>query len=188
MSRIGDYKLLFGKKFNKQGWYDVDNSALQCQRFNKNKKQKRKDADENWEKKKKRRQKEKNKLTPTIVETSKKNRTQGRKEHKEKRNKKKSNKKKRKSKKNKKKTKKERREEKNVSREKRGAGRRNQEKVERRAELKQEKKIVKIWKDWLPEPSIQEQNQIRYSCTDNLDVLYIVYRDRTRSGIHVQII
>ena len=36
--RVGDFKLLFGKKFNKQGWYDVDNTALQCSRFLKNKK------------------------------------------------------------------------------------------------------------------------------------------------------
>ena len=31
--RQGPYKIIFGKKFNKQGWYDVDNTALQCNRL-----------------------------------------------------------------------------------------------------------------------------------------------------------
>merc|ERR1712203_706446 len=33
---------IFGKKFNKQGWYDTDNTALQCARMGKDKKAKRK--------------------------------------------------------------------------------------------------------------------------------------------------
>merc|ERR1712106_1132235 len=40
--RLGPHKILFGKKFNKQGWYDTDNTALQCDRLVKNKKAKRK--------------------------------------------------------------------------------------------------------------------------------------------------
>jgi hypothetical protein len=40
--RSGDYKLLFGKRFQKQGWYDVDNTALQCNRMTRNKKEKKK--------------------------------------------------------------------------------------------------------------------------------------------------
>merc|ERR1719336_1401070 len=41
--RYGAYKIIFGKKFNKQGWYDTDNTALQCSRMMKNKKLKRKE-------------------------------------------------------------------------------------------------------------------------------------------------
>jgi len=40
--RIGPHKIIFGKKFNKQGWYDTDNTALQCETFKKDKKEKRK--------------------------------------------------------------------------------------------------------------------------------------------------
>ena len=40
--RHGKYKIIFGKKFNKQGWYDTDNTALQCARMGKDKKEKRK--------------------------------------------------------------------------------------------------------------------------------------------------
>ena len=40
--RIGPHKIIFGKKFNKQGWYDTDNTALQCDRLLKNKKEERK--------------------------------------------------------------------------------------------------------------------------------------------------
>ena len=40
--RLGDHKLLFGKRFQKQGWYDVDNTALQCNRMTRNKKEKKK--------------------------------------------------------------------------------------------------------------------------------------------------
>merc|ERR1712029_208658 len=39
--RFGPHKIIFGKKFNKQGWYDTDNTALQCSRMMKNKKLKR---------------------------------------------------------------------------------------------------------------------------------------------------
>merc|ERR1711879_378467 len=41
--RYGNYKIIFGKKFNKQGWYNTDNTALQCSRMLKNKKEKRKE-------------------------------------------------------------------------------------------------------------------------------------------------
>ena len=41
--RQGPYKIIFGKKFNKQGWYDTDNTALQCSRMIKDKKAKRKE-------------------------------------------------------------------------------------------------------------------------------------------------
>jgi hypothetical protein len=40
--RLGDYKILFGKRFQKQGWYDVDNTALQCNRMTRSKKEKKK--------------------------------------------------------------------------------------------------------------------------------------------------
>ena len=40
--RVGDFKIIFGKKFNKQGWYDVDTIALQCNRLRSDKKLKRK--------------------------------------------------------------------------------------------------------------------------------------------------
>ena len=40
--RLGDHKLLFGKRFQKQGWYDVDNTALQCNRMTRHKKEKKK--------------------------------------------------------------------------------------------------------------------------------------------------
>merc|ERR1712025_807991 len=54
--RFGDHKIIFGKKFNKQGWYDTDNTALQCSRMMKNKKLKRQsDLKQPKEKKKKKR-------------------------------------------------------------------------------------------------------------------------------------
>ena len=40
--RHGKYKIIFGKRFNKQGWYDTDNTALQCARMGKVGKTKRK--------------------------------------------------------------------------------------------------------------------------------------------------
>jgi len=40
--RLGDHKILFGKRFQKQGWYDVDNTALQCNRMTRTKKEKKK--------------------------------------------------------------------------------------------------------------------------------------------------
>merc|ERR1712025_1192841 len=40
--RIGPHKIIFGKKFNKQGWYDTDSTALQCETFKNDKKEKRK--------------------------------------------------------------------------------------------------------------------------------------------------
>merc|ERR1712037_370577 len=40
--RVGKHKIIFGKMYNKQGWYDTDNTALQCARMGKDKKAKRK--------------------------------------------------------------------------------------------------------------------------------------------------
>merc|ERR1711953_619360 len=45
--RKGPYKIIFGKKFNKQGWYDTDNTALQCSRMIKDKKSKRREESSN---------------------------------------------------------------------------------------------------------------------------------------------
>merc|ERR1712106_905966 len=47
--RIGPHKIIFGKKFNKQGWYDTDNTALQCEAFKKDKKEKRKNKNKETE-------------------------------------------------------------------------------------------------------------------------------------------
>lgn len=51
--RRGPYKIIFGKKFNKQGWYDTDNTALQCSRMIRDKKSKRKEEKELKKKNKK---------------------------------------------------------------------------------------------------------------------------------------
>merc|ERR1711936_455534 len=40
--RVGKHKIIFGKMYNKQGWYNTDNTALQCARMGKDKKAKRK--------------------------------------------------------------------------------------------------------------------------------------------------
>merc|ERR1712016_407391 len=31
--RVGKHKIIFGKMYNKQGWYNTDNTALQCARM-----------------------------------------------------------------------------------------------------------------------------------------------------------
>merc|ERR1712241_140776 len=51
--RYGPYKIIFGKKFNKQGWYDTDNTALQCSRMMKDKKMKRQSEHKQLKEKKK---------------------------------------------------------------------------------------------------------------------------------------
>jgi len=149
--RLGDYKLLFGKKFNKQGWYDVDNTALHCDRFYKNKKEKRKAAAEQKEKKEERNKRK-------VKEAKKKDR-KGR-EISTKREKKLQSRKKKQRRKTKKRDKK-REKKKEKKREKK-----REKKEQRRAEERTENKLTKIWKDWLPEPSVHIQNIIRGRISD----------------------
>ena len=57
--RKGPFKIIFGKKFNKQGWYDTDNTALQCSRMIKDKKSKRKEEESNSRPRRKKKKKKK---------------------------------------------------------------------------------------------------------------------------------
>merc|ERR1711892_799910 len=70
--RIGPHKIIFGKKFNKQGWYDTDNTALQCEAFKKDKKEKRKNNSKKKTNTDKKRDKRKNKIDYHHKKISKK--------------------------------------------------------------------------------------------------------------------
>ena len=157
--RVGNYKLLFGKKFNKQGWYDVDNTALQCSRFHKNKKLKRMEALERKDKKEKKKlfkkdkeekldKTEKIKKDKNMKEKHRQINRDGRKLDKEDRKRKK---KLRKRKKNK------------------------DLKQEKKQEKKQDKKIQKIWKEWLPEPNSETQELIRYCLATTYKIKFTIY-------------
>merc|ERR1719412_2416444 len=58
--RKGPFKIIFGKKFNKQGWYDTDNTALQCSRMIKDKKSKRREESSNSRPRRRKKKKKKN--------------------------------------------------------------------------------------------------------------------------------
>ena len=58
--RKGPFKIIFGKKFNKQGWYDTDNTALQCSRMIKDKKSKRREESSNSRPPRRKKKKKKN--------------------------------------------------------------------------------------------------------------------------------
>ena len=217
--RYGKYKIIFGKKFNKQGWYNTDNTALQCSRMLKNKKEKRKEEQRLKEEERNgrviefetRKKIDKTLVTPEANSTSisprpkkrervnKKNIKNSRKKKKSKRKKdqaakrnisaerkkaktnekkkqqrlankrkrarenkkKKKHQRKRKAKKTKisKRTQKESRTQKSEAREKKQQTREEKRKLKKEGKI--ERKIEKIFRDWLPRPSMQVQNMLR---------------------------
>ena len=218
--RIGPHKIIFGKKFSKQGWYDTDNTALQCEAFKKDKKEKRKrkkqESKRNGKKiemsnrkaeqknsyglRKKIDTKEKDKSDLNFKKKAKKlakNTLQRKQQKKEKKRKKdrgrmkirKINMEKKKLKANKKNVKVEKRTKKEKKRRKISKGRNSKRKKIKKkkkekkenplqefkvgftkenfqAETKKEKKLTKLWKDWLPLPSPEVQDMMRLRMDD----------------------
>lgn len=215
--RYGKYKIIFGKKFNKQGWYNTDNTALQCSRMMKNKKEKRKEEQEQLMnerngrvieletrkridktlvtpeanpssnnkrpkkeglKKKKRQTSRKKKNSKRKKETAAKRNISAEKNKANRNNKKKQrlankrekareNKKKKKQQRNKKterakiskRIQKESRIQKSDDRERKQHSREEKRKLKKEGKI--ERKIEKIWRDWLPRPSMEIQNMLR---------------------------
>jgi len=227
--RVGPHKIIFGKKFNKQGWYDTDNTAVQCQALKKDKKLKRKtkikndnsliarqrrEADfhkrisqtkrKNELKKKTYTHKKRDKRTKkynyhhTKIERKQKKMSKQRDRNMDKKKKQKqkkimqtqTNKKKDKKEKNKikrtiekekrkKKKKKEKGESSSKDNKKRGNARENLkesniinkserrlQKMNDRNETKKDKKITKVWENWLPQPSSESQKILRLRMDD----------------------
>jgi len=193
--RHGPYKIIFGKKFNKQGWYDTDNVALQCSRMMK--KERKKAAERSGRKIELKTSQQIEKTLKTLEpddETTKKsnnkrnirkkkkggkgrNKAKNRKKDKGKKDIKKGKVKKNRGKRLKNRKKKQRQRNKNKSkgskREKRinkkqssAKNDKREENRKRRKEGKLEKKINKIWKDWLPLPSAEVQNMLRLRMED----------------------
>ena len=184
--RFGPHKIIFGKKFNKQGWYDTDNTALQCSRMMKNKKLKRQSDHKQPKVKSKQNRKGRKielqtsrKIAKTIMteepknnrrkkqSKKKKSKTNNRSKSKRKkaRAKKKLLEKKRKERQRKKKAKLRSRARENLNRRNQKTQKREKKRKERQDE-KIEKKITKIWKDWLPTPSEEIQNMLRLRMDD----------------------
>ena len=194
--RQGPYKIIFGKKFNKQGWYDTDNVALQCSRMMK--KERKKAAERSGRKielktsqqiEKTLKTLEPDDKTPKGTNSKRKNnnkkggKQRGKlrsRQKKEKKNKKKREKgkgkknkeiklkeKKKKQRQRKKKKSKASRKEKRISKKERSHKTdKREEKRKRRKEGKLDKKINKIWKSWLPLPSVEVQNMLRLRMED----------------------
>ena len=259
--RFGNFKIIFGKKFNKQGWYDTDNTALQCSALKLNKKFKRKlnknkeresrvielntvkqisktletlepeDAKKNKESKKnvkKRKPSNKNRKKPSNGKPknqknakakrrnpktnksrkkprkSKKKPSRGRKTKPSTKNKRKNN--------NRRKTKSKEKSKNNKSQKSKARGRsedkeermrdkelRRQNKRDQKKDERKENKIHKLWKDWLPSPSLEVQNMLRLRMDDcnwedfsdsghQVDDLHLIPREAFRFGDMVQII
>lgn len=235
--RVGKHKIIFGKMYNKQGWYDTDNTALQCARMGKDKKAKRKNKTKmdrmgrklGFKKSHKRKvqnkklkgSKTKSKGSKKKAKAPKKNKKKGKerkkpgKESTDKQSKKKRarekkreklkrerdrkklqrlrEKKKRQKKrlqkeeeKKRKKVHKEALKKKKISKKKRldqisrensessievkirnpKKTTRREEKQDARDSVKKEKKLTKIWKDWLPLPSLEMQSLLRHRMAD----------------------
>jgi len=235
--RVGKHKIIFGKMYNKQGWYDTDNTALQCARMGKDKKAKRKNKTKmdrmgrklGFKKSHKRKvqnkklkgSKTKSKGSKKKAKAPKKNKKKGKerkkpgKEGAEKQSKKKRarekkreklkrerdrkklqrlrEKKKRQKKRlqkeeerKRKKVHKEALKKKKISKKKRldqisrensessievkirnpKKTTRREEKQDARDSVKKEKKLTKIWKDWLPLPSLEMQSLLRHRMAD----------------------
>ena len=231
--RVGKHKIIFGKMYNKQGWYDTDNTALQCARMGKDKKAKRKNKTKmdrmgrklgfkKSHKKKMHNKKLKGSKTkskgskkktkgPKRSQNKKKGKDKKKTESAEKRSKKKrarekkreklkreqdrkklqrlrEKKKKQKKRLQKEEERKQRKLEKaaikkeKLSKKKQLDQRsrdnsedsievkiRNPKKTTRREqkeEVKKEKKLTKIWKDWLPMPSVEMQSLLRHRMAD----------------------
>ena len=235
--RVGKHKIIFGKMYNKQGWYDTDNTALQCARMGKDKKAKRKNKTKmdrmgrklgfrkshkkkmqnkkakgsktkskgpkrkaKAPKKKKKKGKDKKKMSKESGERqSKKKRAREKKREKLKRerDRKKLQRLREKKKRQKQRLQKEEEREqkkahketikkKKTSKNKRLDQRsrenskdsielkirnpkkttRREEKQDARDSVKKEKKLTKIWKDWLPLPSLEMQSLLRHRMAD----------------------
>ena len=177
--RYGPYKIIFGKKFNKQGWYDTDNTALQCSRMMKNKKLKRKEERDSRkiEFNTSRQIAKTLKTKKSKNSTSRTKGTKGRKNSKKKESKRKQLQRKRERQRIVKKKQRQRerqkkvrekkkriRKEKKQSREEKKQSR--QERKQKKKDGKIEKKITKLWRDWLPAPSIEIQNMLRLRMDD----------------------
>ena len=231
--RVGKHKIIFGKMYNKQGWYDTDNTALQCARMGKDKKAKRKNKTKmdrmgrklgfkkshkkkmqnkklkgsktkskgskkkaKAPKKKKKKGKEKRKMNKESAEKqSKKKRAREKKREKLKRERDRKKLQRLRAKKKRQKQrlqKEEERERKKVHKEaikkkkiseRKSLNQRSRENSEDSIELKirnpkkttrrgekqdekKEKKLTKIWKDWLPLPSLEMQSLLRSRMAD----------------------
>ena len=231
--RVGKHKIIFGKMYNKQGWYNTDNTALQCARMGKDKKAKRKNKTKmdrmgrklTFKKNKKKKiqgtkpkksktkgkirknkaagsKKNKNKKKKTVTQKKKTNKQSAEKRSKKKRAKAKKREKlkrerdrkklqrlrEKKKRQKQKLQKEEERKQKKIMREKLKREKasskkkldqrsrenselkaRNPKKTTRREEKessKKEKKLTKIWKDWLPLPSLEMQSLLRHRMAD----------------------
>jgi len=139
--RVGDYKLLFGKKFNKQGWYDIDSLAIKCNKLNKDKKQQRKQLEQL---KKMKKSKLTKKYLAALQRKSRKLRSSSKMLRRRQARKKSKKQKKKKNKKD--------------------------------QSLISDEKIAKIWKNWLPQPSLFTQTLIRWQLSN------CSFEDFTRIG------
>merc|ERR1712242_43756 len=169
--RYGPYKIIFGKKFNKQGWYDTDNTALQCSRMLKNKKLKRKEERDSRkiEFNTSRQIAKTLKTKKSKNSTSRTKGTKGRKNSKKKESKRKQLQRKRERQRIVKKKQRQRERQKKVREKKKRREEKKQSRQERKQKKKDgkiEKKITKLWRDWLPAPSIEIQNMLRLRMDD----------------------
>ena len=231
--RVGKHKIIFGKMYNKQGWYNTDNTALQCARMGKDKKAKRKNKTKmdrmgrklsfkkshkkkmsnkkskgpkirskkktkgpTKSKKKKKGKYKKKMKNETVEKRSKKKRAREKKKEKLKRERdrkklqrlrqKKKRQKQRLQKEAEKARKKMEKDRKKISKKNRVDQRsrenaedsidpkirnpkkttKREQKQDARESSKKEKKLTKIWKDWLPLPSLEMQSLLRHRMAD----------------------
>merc|ERR1719474_131489 len=145
--RVGDYKLLFGKKFNKQGWYDIDTQAIKCSRLYKDKKGQRKQATE--KKKDKKSSTGYPKIPPIILQSIRRqsrrigrfSRKPGRRQA-------------------------GKRKLRSSAKQRRKEEKRLRDRAKRKEKEKEEVKITKIWKNWIPQPDLETQALIRWQMSN----------------------